>query len=235
MTKKFFSVVLAIAMIALPVVATAQQGPLDPTKQWMTADNVSALGLGSVGDGCGAALTTGAFAANPANSGALSAPSIVRAQAQNNVYQVTTSAAASALTLTCDIVPPGIRSTPGKGVSITGLSVYYGVQTSALTSVTSPNPLSTITLPATPGAAAAGTVAAIAAPTVVFSPLLASAQLTITTSGQCFRQDIIFSAPLLVNLPTQRIIFEEIFNQTVASATVYQICGVDVYYNNIVF
>lgn len=206
---------------------------VNPASQWQTSDNVASIPIGA-NQGCSVALTTGVFAANPANSGGLSAPSQVRAQAQNTVYQVTTSAAASALTLTCDIVPPdGVRTTFGKGIQITGVEVQYGTQTSALTSVTSPNTFSTVTLPAV-GGAASGTVAAIAG-TPVFNPILASAQLTTTTSGQCFTQTITPAAPIVVNSATQRVIFEEVFNQTVGAATVYQICGVRVFYNDIVF
>lgn len=236
MIRKFLSVALAVLMVVTTTTALfGQGGVVDPTKQWMVADNVSPISLGDVG-GCGVALTTGVYAANPANSGAQAAPSTVRGQAQNNVLMVTTSAAASALTLTCDIIPAAYRTTPNKGIQLTGLTVYYGTQTSALTSVTSPNTLSSIQLPATPGAAASGVVTSpLVAPTVTFSPVLASAQLTTVTLGQCFRQDVIFSAPITINNISQRIMFEEIFNQTVASATVYTICGVDVYYNNIVF
>lgn len=232
--KQWLLVAVMVTMVTLASPLFGQGGVVDPSKQWMTADNVSALDLGGVG-GCGVALTTGVYAANPANSGAQAAPALVRAQAQNNVFQVTTSAAASALTLTCDIIPSSFRTTPNKGVQITGLVVYYGQQTSALTSITSPNTFSTVTLPVVGGAAAAsGTVAAVAG-VPVFTPVLASAQLTTTTSGQCFAQAIVPATPIVVNTANQRVIFEEIFNQTVASATVYQICGVDVYYNNIVF
>lgn len=236
--KKVLSAVMTLVLILSTSAVMMGQGTagatpyFDPTKQWQTSDNVSPITLGDVG-GCGAALTTGVFAANPANSGGAATPSTVRAQAQNNVFQVTTSAAASALTLTCDIIPASFRTTPNKGISITAIQVMYGTQTSALTSVTSPNTFSTITYPSA-GAAASGTVAAIAG-TPTFNPLLASAQLTTTTSGQCFTQTIVPAAPILVNNPLQRVIFEEIFNQTVGAATVYQICGVLVYYNNVVF
>jgi hypothetical protein len=228
MRQKFLSSIAALLVLASAInPCFAQQGA-----QWQTSDNASPLELNS-GNGCSVALTTGAFAANPANSGGLSAPAIVRAQNQNTVLQVVTSAAASALTLTCDIIPQNFRTTPGKGISITGIQVQYGVQTSALTSVTSPNTFSTITYPSV-GAAAAGTVAAISG-TPVFNPVLASAQLTTTTSGQCFTQNITPASPILVNNAVQRVIFEEVFNQTVASATTYQICGVTVFYNNVVF
>jgi hypothetical protein len=206
---------------------------VNPSAQWQTNDNVASIPLGAV-QGCGVALTTGAYAANPANSGALVAPAVVRAQAQNNVYQVTTTAAASALTLTCDIVPPdGTRTTFGKGIQITGVQVQYGVQTTALSSITSANTFSTITLPAA-GGAASGTVAAISG-TPVFNPVLASAQLATTTSGQCYTQTITPATPIVINSQTQRVVFEEVFNQVAGTAAVYQICGVRVFYNNVVF
>lgn len=225
--------VIAMVLVAIfapiPMTTLAQQG-----SQWQTSDNVAPLALGGANDGCNMALTTGAYAANPANSGAFVGPALVRTAANETVYQVTTTAAASALTLTCDIIPPSLRTTSGKGVVITGIQVLYGQQTSALTSVSaSATPFSTITFPSV-GAAAAGTVAAITG-NAVFNPLLASAQLTVTTSGQCFNQIVSPLTPIAVNSATQRVTFEEVFNQTVASATVYQICGVNVLYNNVVF
>jgi hypothetical protein len=223
-------IVMTLIAIFAPVPITlAQQG-----SQWQTSDNVAPLALGGVNDGCSVALTTGAYAANPANSGAFAGPATVRAQASNTVYQVTTSAAASALTLTCDVIPPALRTTAGKGVSITGIQVLYGIQTTALSSVSaSATPFSTITYP-TVGAAAAGTVAAITG-NAVFAPVLASAQLTTTTSGQCFNQTVTPASPIAVNSQTQRVTFEEVFNSTAGTATVYQICGVNVLYNNVVF
>lgn len=206
---------------------------VNPTSQWQTTDNVASIPLGA-NQGCGVALTTGVYAANPANSGAFVGPAVVRAQAENQVYQVTTTAAASALTLTCDIIPPdGVRTTFGKGITITGVQVQYGVQTTALSSVTSPATFSTVTLPAV-GGAASGTVAAIAG-TPVFNPILASAQLTTTTSGQCFTQTITPASPIVVNTATNRVIFEEVLNSTAGTATVYQLCGVRVFYSDTIF
>lgn len=193
------------------------------------ADNYFWLPMNST-LGCSAYLTTGAFAANPANSGALVAPSIARAAANNTVFQVTTTGAASALTLDCNIAIPSKTST-GKGVLVTGINVFYGVQTSNLTSITLPT-LSTVTYSATAGGAAAGTVAA-AGGTITTTPAIGSAQLTTTTTGLCYQQAVNLTTPIQLNTSNQNLIMEEVFNQTATSAAVYQICGVQVVYQNL--
>lgn len=199
--------------------------------QWQTNDNVASLDLGAIA-GCSGFLTTGAFAANPANAGALSAPSPARTAANNYLYQVTTTAAASALTLDCDIGAPFTRTTPGKGIIVTGAAIEYGVQTTALSSVTLPV-LSTVSYPAY-GAAAAGTVAS-AGGTITTNPAIGSSQLATTTSGQCYNMQVLLATPVPLNLQNQRLVLETVFNQTTASAAVYQICGVQVFYQNVVF
>src|SRR5579859_283503 len=193
------------------------------------------LTIGNLQDGaywiplgeCGAALTTGAFAANPANSGALSAPSMVRAAAGEQVLQVTTSAAASALTVDCDLTPPS-RLTTGKGVTVTGYNFYYGNQTSALTSITTPV-VNTITFPVPPTATPTGTVAT-AGGTITLNPV--SPTLTTTTLGQCNAFNATFATPVAVNSQSVRLETTIVLNQTAASATVYQVCGVQVLYQN---
>ena len=174
---------------------------------------------------CGAALTTGAFAANPANSGATAAPIMVRTAAGEQALQVTTTAAASALTVDCDLTPPS-RLTAGKGVTVTGYNFFYGNQTSALTSITLPV-VNTVLFPVPPSASPVGTVAT-AGGTITSNP--ASPTLTTTTLGQCNAFQATFQTPVLLNNASQKLETTVVLNQTVAAATVYQICGVQVLY-----
>lgn len=169
---------------------------------------------------------TGVWAAGPASAGTYVGPLMVQAVTKNQLLQGTTTAAASAPNLDCDITPPS-RTTAGKGTTITGVQVFYAVQTSALTSVTTPT-ISTVTFPAS-GGAAAGTIAAIPG-TLALTP--ASFTLTTSATGVCQSQNITLNTPFLVNTANQRVQLEIIFNQTVASALTIQVCGVQVLYNN---
>jgi hypothetical protein len=199
--------------------------------QWQTNDNIAELDLGTV-NGCQAFLTTGAFAAGPANAGAFAGPTFARAAANNYVWQATTSAAASALTIDCDLGAPFTRTTPGKGVIITGAAIMYGNQTSALTSVTLPT-VATIAYPQA-GGTASGTVAS-AGGVITTTPAIGSAILTTTTTGQCNNLFVALATPVSMNLQNQRLTMETVLNQTVAAATTYQLCGVSVFYQNVVF
>lgn len=176
---------------------------------------------------CGAALTTGAYAANPANSGALSAPALVRTAAGEQALEVTTSAAASALTVDCDLTLP-TRLTTGKGVTVTGYNFFYGNQTSALTSITLPV-VNTITFPAPPSATPLGTVAT-AGGTITLNPVAPT--LTTTTAGLCNAFNATFATPVALNSGNVKLETTIVLNQTVAATTVYQVCGVQVLYQN---
>lgn len=172
-------------------------------------------------------LTAGAFAANDAGTGGLTAPAVTRVAANNWVLQAITTAAANSIALECDINPP-TRITAGHGAKITSIQLLYGVQTTALTSITQPT-LSTITYPATGGAAGATLASAGGSLTVTPGTL----QLATTTSGQCYSENITLGTPLLLNTTNQRLTLEQIFNQSAAAATQLQICGAIVYYTNI--
>jgi len=175
---------------------------------------------------CGFALTTGTFAANPANSGGLSAPAMVRTQTSEQVLQITTTAATNTETLDCDITPPS-RTTTGKGITITGYTLYYAVQTTALTSITTPT-VSSIAFLAF-GGTAAGTVTAGLAGTLTLNPV--TLQLATTTAGSCYSANVTFSTPIAVNPTNTRYETTWAFNQSAAAATVLQVCGLQVYYN----
>ena len=177
-------------------------------------------------EACGLNLTVGALAA-ASTTGQL--PGIVRAAAGNHVLQISTTAAANTTQLDCDISPPS-RLTTGKGVTITGAQVYYGYQTTALTTITGPV-VNTVTLPAT-GAAAAGTVASAGGSLTVTNGTSHSTPGAVTTTGQCYSENVLFGTPVTINSSTVRLTLEEQFAQSAAAATVLQICGVAVFYNN---
>jgi hypothetical protein len=176
---------------------------------------------------CGMFATVGAFAANPAGAGGLTAPGMVRVAANNWVLQGVTTAAANSIAVYCDLNPP-TRTTAGRGAKITGIQLFYGVQTTALTSITAPT-LSTVTYPAT-GAAAGATVGTSAGGTLTVTPTL---QLATTTSGQCYSENIALGTPITLNNTLQRLTIEQIFNQAAAAATQLQFCGAIVYYTNV--
>ena len=167
---------------------------------------------------------TGVFAANPASSGTFVGPALVQAQTANTVYQVTTTAAASAVNANCDITAPS-RLTTGNGITITGYDIWYAIQTTALTSITPPT-VNTITYPVV-GGAAAGVVAPAGG---VLTTTPSTLQLATTTSGSCYTSNVTFGTPFVYNNPNQRLETNWIFNQTAASAEVIQICGIQVYY-----
>lgn len=177
---------------------------------------------------CAMFTTAGAFAANTGGSGGLTGPAVVRIAANNWVLQGITTAVANSIAVECDINPPA-RITAGRGVKITSIQLLYGVQTTALTSITAPT-LSTVTYPATGGAAAA-TVGTLAGGTLTVTP--GTLQLATTTSGQCYSENIALGTPIILNTTNQRLTLEQIFNQTAAAATQLQICGAVVYYTSI--
>lgn len=177
---------------------------------------------------CAMFTTAGAFAANTGGSGGLTGPALVRIAANNWVLQGITTAVANSIAVECDINPPA-RITAGRGVKITSIQLLYGVQTTALTSITAPT-LSTVAYPATGGAAGA-TVGTLAGGTLTVTP--GTLQLATTTSGQCYSENIALGTPIILNTTNQRLALEQIFNQSAAAATQLQICGAVIYYTSI--
>lgn len=172
---------------------------------------------------CALSLPTGTLGASTTGTN----PGVARAAANNWVLQLVTTAATNAIALNCDLTPPS-KLTLGKGATVNNVQVFYGVQTTALTSITAPT-LSTITYPAT-GAAAGATVAAAGGALTV---LPVSLQLTTTTSGQCFSENIALATPVAINTDLQRLSLDQLFNQSAAAATQLQVCGVIVHYSYI--
>lgn len=169
--------------------------------------------------------TAGAFAANSAGAGTITGPAVVRIAANNWLLQGITTAAANSLAVECDIDVPS-RNTPGRGILITSVQLFYGVQTTALTSITPPT-LNSLTYPAT-GAAAGITSASVPGGLTVTPGVL---QLATTTSGQCYSENIKLATPFALVALNQRLTLEQIFNQAAAASTQLQFCGAIVYFS----
>lgn len=160
-------------------------------------------------------------------SGALSftaGPAVVRAAANNFVLAGTVDNMAGVLGVSCDFsvaARPGVTSGTTGSFTVRDVSLLYGVQTTAISSIAAAT-LSTVSYPASTaaGVAAAGTVAA-AGGTLSVTP--SSLQLTTTTTGQCFNERLQTTTP--VNLADrQRLTVEQQFTLSAAVATL-QICG----------
>ena len=181
-------------------------------------------------ENCSMALTTGTFAANPATSGALSAPAMARAASGNSVLQLTTTAAANTTDVVCEFNVPS-RLTSAKGITINDIVYAFGYQTTALTSIGTAA-VNSITYSA-PGGAAAGTVAAVGGALTVTAGTSHGTPGATTTGGQCYVEKLAFGTPYAVITDNTRLAWQNTFVQSAASATVMQICGTWVHYSNI--
>jgi len=181
---------------------------------------------------CSLTATTGAFAAG-SGPVTVAAPQQKRAAAGNTLLVATTTAAANVIEMICDIAVPGWQLNGGKGVTITGVNVLYGVQTTAFTSIDAAT-ISSVTYPnsTAAGASAAGTVAS-AGGTLTVTPTVL--QLTTTTLGQCFNEAITLGSPILQlnGNPNVQYTVDQVFHQTAAASTVINICDVYVTYNEV--
>lgn len=157
------------------------------------------------------------------------AVALVRAAAGNQVLNGTTNSTAGTVTVDCDIsgTESELFGYPG-GVTITGVSLLYGDQTTALSSIATVV-IDTVTYPASTaaGAAAAGTVAA-AGGTLTVTPT--TLQLTTTTTGQCFNEFVSFGTPYQVSTNNQRLTLEQVFTTAGSTATTLQVCGLEIYF-----
>jgi hypothetical protein len=181
-----------------------------------------------VGPADGYAFISPANCAELATTTAISTgPAMVRAAAGNAVLSATTNTTGGTIAVTCQI-PFATRTTAGYGWKILDVSLAYGVQTTALTSIAAAT-VNTIAYPAA-GAAAAGTVTSTAGGTLTVTP--GTLQLTTTTSGQCFNEKLTFGTPLLLNADTTGFSVDQVFTTAGTTATTLQICGVWVHYTN---
>ena len=177
-------------------------------------------------EACSWTLTTGALAA-ASTTGQL--PGLVFAAANNSVLQVSTSAAASAATLDCDITPP-YSAASGKGLLLSDVAIFYGYQGAAALSSIADAVFKNVTYSAAGGAAAGTVGSALGGALTVTAGTSHGTPGAVTTTGQCYSEDVSFGTPILVNGNLQRTVMEEVFNHTAASAATYQLCGVLVRY-----
>lgn len=173
---------------------------------------------------CGAKATTTAF--SPAVA------IVPLGSTTGVVLQITTNTTAGTVDIGCNITPPGQQLFSSKGVQITAIAFYYGIQTQNMASIAAAV-VATDTYPASTaaGVAAAGTVAALSLGTVTPTAL----QLTTTSSGACFNEKIPLAAPLIMAVDNQQLFFDQVFTTTGSgTATTIQVCDVVVYYNEII-
>ena len=177
---------------------------------------------------CTMTLTVGVFAANPATSGALSAPSMVRTAVGNTVQQVTTTAAANTTVVTCDMTPPS-RLLAGAGIEIFQVKYTFGYQTTALTSIGAWAPNS-VTYPAVAGNPNTTAVAAIGGALTVTAGDDHVTPGGVTAAGELYNELVEFGTPYAVEVDHVRLMWENSFVQTAASASVVQVGPTFVYY-----
>ncbi len=191
---------IAAALVVAPCYGQATDGvvAVTPSSCWMTA-------------------TTTAFTAGPA---------LVRAAANNIVLSGTTNTTAGTVAVTCDLTDAVMsRLQSAKGAVVNDVELFYGVQTTALSSIAAAT-LSSVTYPA-PGGTAAGTVAA-AGGTLTVTP--ATLQLTTTTSGQCFNEKLAAGTPFAMTSDFQKISVDQVFTTAGSTATTLQLCGLLIHF-----
>jgi hypothetical protein len=135
----------------------------------------------------------------------------------------TTGAGATNDNLTCNLHVPQ-RTTAGHGFFLSDCTIYYGVQTTALTSLGNPT-LNSITLP-TPGAGETpSTVTPVTLGSVTPTPLVASANLATTTAGAFFSEKVALNTPVFINTDFQSLQFNQVFAQSAAAAQIVNTPG----------
>jgi len=158
---------------------------------------------------CWMTPTTTAFTAGPA---------LVRAAANNQVLSATTNTTGGTIAVTCDISFEG-RTTANLGFIATDVSIFYGVQTTNLSSIAAAT-VTTVTYPSA-GGSASGTVAN-ADGTLTVTP--GTLQKNTTTSGQCYNENIAFGTPFSYTDLT-KVTLDQVFTTAGTTATTLQICG----------
>jgi hypothetical protein len=152
---------------------------------------------------------------------------MVTAALGNPVRQFTTATGAGTLEITCPIAPPSTKLISSKGIVITDVSLLYGAQTHAITSIAAATAQS-VQYPLAPPGTARGTVASVGG-TITPTPLTASLTLATTTTGKCYNEDLSFGVPVWDNSDLFQYTVDQIF--TVPSGTVVQVCGLLVRYH----
>ena len=144
----------------------------------------------------------------------------------NVVHQFTTSGTGGTTELTCSLGAIGgtVPLNSGQQVWLGDLSLLYGAQTTAISSIAAAT-VKSVTYPA-PGGSAAGTVAA-AGTAYTVSP--GTLQKSVTTSGLCYNEQLLFGTPILLNNDVTQLAFDQVFTNS-AAVTIYQICGLVAHY-----
>jgi len=151
-------------------------------------------------------------------------PGLVRLAANQTTWSGTTNTTAGTIYMTCDLGLEG-RTTSGLGFVVKDIAVQYGVQTTALSSISTPT-FKTNAYPAY-GGAAADTLAAVGG-TITSNPV--SLQLATTGSGNFYDADFICGTPFTLTDQT-KVSFEMAFNTAGTTATTLQVSGLLVHGN----
>ena len=160
----------------------------------------------------------------PAATAFSSGPALTRVGANQLVYSGTTNTTAGTIALTCDITFGG-RTTTGLGFQVTGVSLYYGIQGVAASSIAAAT-VATLAMP-TAGGSASGTVSSVGG---TFTVTPSTLQTSTTTSGQCYNEQVAFSTPFTYANNT-KVSFDQVFTTPGTTALTLQICGLKVYGN----
>lgn len=143
------------------------------------------------------------------------------------VVNSTTSSAAGTTTISCNITVP-TRLTANKGAYITGITVPYGLQTSAATSINGAS-LATITLPTAVATETPSTVTPVAIAGSLTQSSTTS-NLATTTAGSFYTSKITLATPWHTSDNTV-LVFQLAFNNTASSVLTVNSPGLIVYYN----
>jgi hypothetical protein len=160
----------------------------------------------------------------PTTTAFSTSPALTRVGANQLVYSGTTNTTAGTIALTCDITFGG-RTTAGLGFQVTGVSLYYGIQGVAMSSIAAAT-VATVTLPSA-GGSASGSASAVGGTYTVTPSTL---QTSTTTSGNCYDEQVAFGIPFTYTNNT-KVSFDQLFTTPGTTALTLQICGLKVYGN----
>jgi hypothetical protein len=145
------------------------------------------------------------------------------------VLNTTTNSAAGSVTLQCPIRVPD-RLTLGKGATINDVTVFYGIQTSAATSINGAA-ISSITFP-TPGATETPSTVTPAAIPGSVTQSTTTGNLAITTAGAFYSSKLTLGTPFNMSTDEQVLYVTLVFNNTATSVLTVNTPGVIVHYSN---
>lgn len=123
------------------------------------------------------------------------APQLITAgEVTVNTYQTNTTA--GTVEVTCTFNVPIVSSPAGTSLTATSLDVNYSIVTTTLTTFANPT-FNSLTIPATAGGSATGTVATTAGGTLTFTP--STIQKAAVTAGLVYRLNIAFGTPIALS------------------------------------